>query len=90
MRILSKKDLRALVLFQCWRVIPGSMFLYYYYELGKLPFQFAVIGGIGDILVAVTAPFAAILAGKNSPAKLRALSVVEPSVETFQSSHQRS
>jgi len=68
-------NLRALVLFQSWRVIPGSMFLYYYYELGKLPYQFAVVGGIGDILVAVTAPFAALLADAKSPAKLRALMV---------------
>ncbi|MCU1286927.1 MAG: hypothetical protein JWO13_3277 [Acidobacteriales bacterium] len=68
-------NLRALVLFQCWRVIPGSMFLYYYYELGKLPFQFAVVGGIGDILVGITAPLAAILADARSTAKLRALMV---------------
>jgi hypothetical protein len=66
-------NLRALVLFQCWRVIPGSMFLYYYYQLGQLPYQFAVIGGYGDIIVAVTAPFAALLTIPNSRTALRAL-----------------
>jgi len=66
-------NLRALVLFQAWRVIPGALFLYYFYKLGQLPFQFAVICGIGDILVAVTAPLAALLADPKSPAKLRAL-----------------
>jgi hypothetical protein len=34
-----------------------------------------VIGGIGDILVAVTAPLAALLADPKSPTKLRALMV---------------
>jgi hypothetical protein len=66
-------NLRALVLFQCWRVIPGSMFLYYYYRLGQLPYQFAVIGGYGDIIVAITAPFAAMLAITNSRVALRFL-----------------
>lgn len=68
-------NLRTLVLFQAWRVIPGCLFLYNFYQLGKLPFQFAVIGGIGDIVVAVTAPLAALLADPKSPAKLRALMV---------------
>src|SRR5437879_2818699 len=68
-------NLRALVLFQSWRVIPGCLFLYNFYELGKLPFQFAVVGGIGDILVAATAPLAALLADPKSPPKLRALMV---------------
>jgi hypothetical protein len=68
-------SLRGLVLFQSWRVIPGGLFLYYFYLLGKLPFQFAVIGGIGDILVAVTAPLAAMLAVRESRPKLLALMV---------------
>jgi hypothetical protein len=48
-------NLRTLTFFQAWRVIPGSLFLYYAYALGKLPFAFAVIGGWGDILVGLTA-----------------------------------
>ncbi len=48
-------SLRTLTLFQSWRILPGAMFLYYYYSLGQLPFSFAVIGGYGDILVGLTA-----------------------------------
>jgi hypothetical protein len=48
-------NLRSLTLFQSWRIIPGSLFLYYFYALGQLPFSFAVIGGYGDILVGLTA-----------------------------------
>lgn len=47
--------LRNLTLFQSWRILPGALFLYYYYALGQLPFSFAVIGGWGDILVGLTA-----------------------------------
>lgn len=48
-------NLRTLTLFQSWRIIPGALFLYYFYALGQLPFSFAVIGGYGDILVGLTA-----------------------------------
>lgn len=48
-------NLRSLTLFQSWRIIPGASFLYYYYGLGQLPFNFAVIGGYGDMLVGLTA-----------------------------------
>lgn len=48
-------SLRNLTLFQSWRIIPGALFLYYFYALGQLPFSFAVIGGYGDILVGLTA-----------------------------------
>jgi hypothetical protein len=48
-------SLRSLTLFQSWRIIPGSLFLYYFYALHQLPFSFAVIGGFGDILVGLTA-----------------------------------
>lgn len=48
-------NLRTLTFFQSWRILPGALFLYYYYALGQLPFSFAVIGGYGDILVGLTA-----------------------------------
>lgn len=48
-------NLRSLTLFQSWRIIPGATFLYYYYALGRLSYDFAVIGGYGDILVGLTA-----------------------------------
>ena len=54
-------DLTRLTVFHMWRVIPGVAFLLMY-QHGKLPYGFAVPAGIGDILIAVTAPFAAILA----------------------------
>jgi hypothetical protein len=48
-------SLRTLTLFHVWRIIPGALFLYNYHLLGRLPFDFAVIGGWGDILVGITA-----------------------------------
>jgi hypothetical protein len=54
----SRVPLPALVTFHAWRVIPGAAFLVLY-SRGLLPFQFAVLGGIGDIVVGLMAPFAA-------------------------------
>ena len=53
--------MKRLVLFQTWRILPGLAFLYFYYSLGKFTFDFAVVGGIGDSLVAITVPFAHML-----------------------------
>ena len=50
-------DLARLTVFHMWRVIPGVAFLVLY-QHGKLPYGFAVPAGIGDILIAVTAPWA--------------------------------
>ena len=52
---LLSLNLRALTAFHVWRVLPGSLFLYDYYVLHQLPWSFAVPGGYGDILVALTA-----------------------------------
>src|SRR4051812_38714841 len=53
--------MKRLVLFQVWRILPGLALLYYYYALSKFTFQFAVVGGIGDSLVALTVPLAHML-----------------------------
>ena len=50
--------MKRLVLFQSWRILPGLAFLYYYYALSKFTFQFAVVGGIGYSIVALTVPLA--------------------------------
>ena len=57
-----------LTLFHVWRLIPGSAFLYLYYQRGILPREFATFAGIGDITVAVLAPLAAVVARKESGA----------------------
>jgi hypothetical protein len=66
-------SLRTLTLFQSWRIIPGSLFLYYFYILGKLPFSFAVIGGYGDILVGLTAVAICPLGNADRPHLLKIL-----------------
>ena len=60
---------KRLVLFQSWRIVPGLAFLYYYYALHKFTFAFAVVGGIGDSLVALTVPFAHMLIEPRTKAK---------------------
>jgi hypothetical protein len=58
---LFSLDLRVLTAFHVWRVIPGALFLYYFYVLHQLPWNFAVPGGYGDILVGLTALPASLL-----------------------------
>jgi hypothetical protein len=70
---LLARDLRRLTLFHLWRVLPGALFLYYYYSLHRLPWNFAVPGGYGDIVVAVTAPLAALLPASSWSGKWKAL-----------------
>ena len=52
-RWAMKVDIRALVAFHLSRFV-GAYFLYLY-SRGELPYDFAVKGGIGDILVALAA-----------------------------------
>lgn len=66
-------SLRSLTLFQAWRIIPGALFLYYYYALGRLSTDFAVIGGIGDILVGLISIPAAPLGNADRPRLLKIL-----------------
>lgn len=66
-------SLRNLTLFQSWRIIPGALFLYYFYALGRLPFSFAVIGGYGDILVGLIAIPMAPLGAADRPRLLKIL-----------------
>jgi len=66
-------SLRTLTLFQAWRIIPGALFLYYYYALGRLSTDFAVIGGIGDILVGLVSIPAAPLGTADRPRLLKIL-----------------
>jgi hypothetical protein len=61
--------MKRMVLFQSWRILPGLSFLYFYYSLGKFTFDFAVVGGIGDSLVALTVPFAHMLVEPRSKAR---------------------
>jgi hypothetical protein len=61
--------MKRLVLFQSWRILPGLAFLYYYYALSKFTFQFAVVGGIGDSLVALTVPLAHMLVEPRTKAR---------------------
>ena len=61
--------MKRLVLFQSWRIVPGLAFLYYYSALHKFTFAFAVVGGIGDSLVALTVPFAHMLIEPRTKAK---------------------
>lgn len=68
-------SLRTLTLFQSWRILPGALFLYYYYGLGKLSYDFAVIGGYGDLLVGITAIFVCPLANADQKRLLRILLV---------------
>ncbi|HUS19911.1 MAG TPA: hypothetical protein VMZ25_09690 [Terriglobales bacterium] len=68
-------SLRSLTLFQSWRIIPGTLFLYYYYALGQLPFSFAVIGGYGDILIGLTAILICPLGTADGPRLLKILLV---------------
>ncbi|HUQ50176.1 MAG TPA: hypothetical protein VM056_05625 [Terriglobales bacterium] len=73
--IVMAWSLRNLTLFQSWRILPGALFLYYYYGLGKLSFDFAVIGGYGDMLVGITAIFLCPLANADQKRLLRILLV---------------
>lgn len=57
-----------------WRVIPGTIFLYYY-VLRELPWSFAVPGGYGDILVGLTAIPASFLSRNFSRRNLPVLLV---------------
>jgi hypothetical protein len=66
-------SLRALTLFQAWRIIPGLAFFYYYYRLGLLPADFVSVAGFGDIAVAVVAPVAASFARSASPHRWKVL-----------------
>jgi len=59
---LRSLDPIKLTVFHSWRIVPGAMFLYYHYQLGMLPWSFAVPGGYGDIAVGITALFAARMA----------------------------
>jgi hypothetical protein len=68
-------DLRALTLFQAWRVIPALAFFYFYYRLGKLPYDFVHVAGYGDLMVAVLAVAAAGIAGSGHGWKWKALGV---------------
>jgi hypothetical protein len=70
---LFTRDLRLLTLFHLWRALPGALFLYYYYSLHRLPWNFAVPGGYGDIVIAVTAPLAAQLPASASRLKSQVL-----------------
>lgn len=58
-----------LVWFHAWRVVPGVAFLVLYAQ-GALPWAFAVPGGIGDTLVALTAPIAAWAASREGKGHL--------------------
>lgn len=53
---IEQLNIRWLTLFHVWRVFPGMVFLVLAY-LGVLPSRFAVFAGVGDLLVALTAPF---------------------------------
>lgn len=57
---------RALTIFHLWRVVPGAAFLYLHYEKGIFTKEMATVAGIGDTAVALTAPFAALLAGRKA------------------------
>jgi hypothetical protein len=70
---LFTRDLRLLTLFHVWRIVPGALFLYYYYSLHLLPWSFAVPGGYGDIVVAVTAPLSALMVASSWPRRWKAL-----------------
>jgi hypothetical protein len=65
--------MKRLVLFQSWRILPGLAFLYFYYSLGKFTFDFAVVGGIGDSVVALTVPFAHVLVEPRTKVRWRGL-----------------
>lgn len=70
---LFSRDLKSLTAFHAWRVIPGALFLYYFYQLHQLPWNFAVPGGYGDIAVAFTALPASELAASAWPGRWKAL-----------------
>jgi hypothetical protein len=54
----AQVSLARLAWFHVWRVVPGAAFLVLY-SRGQLPWLFAVPGGVGDILIGVSAPVAA-------------------------------
>lgn len=54
----SQLSLARLAWLQAWRVIPGAAFLILYAR-GELPWLFAVPGGVGDVLIGISAPVAA-------------------------------
>jgi hypothetical protein len=70
---LFTRDLRLLTLFHLWRILPGALFLYYYYSLHLLARSFAVPGGYGDIAVAITAPWASLLPASSWRGRWKAL-----------------
>ncbi|MBI2682782.1 MAG: hypothetical protein HYX26_06125 [Acidobacteriales bacterium] len=66
-------SLRRLTLFQAWRFIPALTFFYFYYRLGKLPYDFVSVAGYGDLMVAVLAVVAAGIAGSGAAWKWKAV-----------------
>lgn len=70
---LFSRDLRLLTAFQVWRVLPGAIFLYYFYALDRLPWSFAVPGGYGDIVVGLTALPASLLPASSWKGRWTAL-----------------
>jgi hypothetical protein len=57
-RWAAQASLARLAWFHAWRIVPGAAFLVLYAR-GQLPWLFAVPGGVGDILIGVSAPVAA-------------------------------
>ena len=68
-------DLRRLTLFQSWRIIPALTFFYFYYKLGKLPYDFVSVAGYGDLTVAILAVIAAGIAGSRASWRGKAVAV---------------
>jgi hypothetical protein len=54
----AQASLSRLAWFHTWRILPGAAFLILHAR-GQLPWLFAVPGGVGDILIGVSAPVAA-------------------------------
>jgi hypothetical protein len=54
----AEASLSRLAWFHAWRILPGAAFLVLHAR-GQLPWLFAVPGGVGDIVIGVSAPVAA-------------------------------
>jgi hypothetical protein len=72
-RFLFSLNLKRLTWFHVWRVLPGAAFLYLHYVRHQLPWNFAVPGGYGDIVVGLTAWPASLLPAGNWKGRWTAL-----------------